>query len=336
MKKRVAVYIGRFQPLHYGHLHIIKESIKHFDTLIVLIGSANKRLSMKDPFSITKRKEWISAFLRESDVVEPINDFLYNDQKWAAQVNEIVSQYANEEDVTIVGHHKDDTSFYLDMFPRWKSFEFEDYKGISGTDIRELLYEEKIEEAEGLIPKDVLEGVRESIASNPNFDNIIGEYVYYKEEKERFRNYPYPHTLKFLTADAVVMCNGYVLLIRRKFNPGKDIWALPGGFVNQKESTYQAAVRELYEETNLRVPEKVLHGSLKNKKLFDNPRRTLGIPRVTNAFHFEVSPDQGGKLPRANGGDDAAESRWFSLSEVKKMKLFDDHADIIDYFIGAF
>ena len=84
--------------------------------------------------------------------------------------------------------------------------------------------------------------------------------------------------------------------------------------------------------------EKVIKGSLKRSKIFDNPNRNIGIPRITNAFYFEIQPDYKNgfpKLPKIKGADDARNAKWVSLAEVRHMILFDDHSDIIDYFVNS-
>ena len=164
------------------------------------------------------------------------------------------------------------------------------------------------------------------------------EKLYFENEDKKFANYPYKDTLKFNCSDAVVVCDGNILLIERDRAPGKGTWALPGGFVNKTETYEQCAIRELFEETCLKVPEKVIKGSLKRSKIFDNPNRNVGIPRITNAFYFEIQPDYKNgfpKLPKIKGADDARNAKWVSLAEVRHMILFDDHSDIIDYFVNS-
>lgn len=56
-----------------------------------------------------------------------------------------------------------------------------------------------------------------------------------------------------LVVDAVVLHRGKIVLIRRAFDPGKGQLAAPGGFVELGESLEQAVVREVFEETGLRV-----------------------------------------------------------------------------------
>ena len=165
---------------------------------------------------------------------------------------------------------------------------------------------------------------------------VKDDFAYYEKEKKLFANYPFPETLNFNCGDAVVECQGHVLLIQRKHAPGAGAWALPGGFKNRDESFLDCAVRELIEETNIRVPEKVLRGSIVKTQLFDSPKRSFGIPRNTLAVYFRINPDPDGKLPRANGADDAAECKWVPLTDVlNRYELYDDHASIISTVTGV-
>lgn len=168
-------------------------------------------------------------------------------------------------------------------------------------------------------------------SGNSGFEpEVVEDWKYFQNEKKLFENYPFPETLSFNCADALVECSGHVLLIQRARAPGRGTWALPGGFKNRAETFLDCAVRELQEETNIRVPEKVLRGSIVNKQLFDDPTRGNGIPRVTLCVHFIISPNVDGSLPRANGADDAADCGWYPIREVmSNMKLFDDHLSII-------
>jgi bifunctional NMN adenylyltransferase/nudix hydrolase len=159
---------------------------------------------------------------------------------------------------------------------------------------------------------------------------VYDDWKYFQKEHELFDTYPFPDTLNFNCGDAILECLGQVLLIRRKFAPGAGTWALPGGFKNSNETFVDCAIRELIEETNVRVPEQVLRGSIVNKEIFDDPKRGMGIPRNTMCVHMKIKPNSDGSLPRANGADDAMECGWFPISEVmNNMELFDDHMGII-------
>lgn len=349
-KKKVAIYIGRFAPLHNGHIETIKYCLEKYDETVVLVGSKNKRRTLKNPFPTSKIEDWIyDVFEKYRIKIKSINDYLYSDNKWIAQIEDYVySFYSRDEyEFTIVGHEKDNTSYYLKIFPTWKvdlTPEFDN--GISATYIRNTIFMEDDRHFsvmfESLCKKHLSDNVINDLIKfreTEAFRDLMEEKAYFEKEDKKFEIYPYKETLKFNCSDAVVICDGNVLLIERKRAPGKGTWALPGGFVNKNETYEQCAIRELFEETSLKIPEKVLRGSLKRSKIFDNPKRNEGIPRITNAFYFEIQPDMKNgypKLPKVKGTDDASNAKWVSLAEARHMVLFDDHADIIDHFSNSY
>jgi len=120
-----------------------------------------------------------------------------------------------------------------------------------------------------------------------------------------------------LTVDLVILYKDGIVLIKRKHEPFKDYWALPGGFVEYGESVENAAIREAKEETDLNVELIKLIG------VYSDPNRDPRGHTVTAAFLAKGY----GEL---KGGDDAKEARVFSLDEIKSLKLAFDHAKIIE------
>ena len=138
----------------------------------------------------------------------------------------------------------------------------------------------------------------------------------------------------FVTTDAVLVHSGHILLVRRGHRPGKDLWALPGGFVEQEETIYESCLRELREETGLAIPAPALRAALEGQRVFDAPHRSQRGRTITHAFFFHF-PE--GELPPIQGGDDAAEAKWFRLARVPGMQsqMFEDHYHIVDWFLGG-
>lgn len=314
---KTGIFIGRFQPIHQGHIHAIGIAASQVDKLYILIGSANACRSIRNPWTYDERVNMIRSKLwstRISNVeLVPLNDHPYNDTQWIADIRATVDHYGMGTPI-LFGHMKEGNA-YLNWFPDWKFKDIEAQYNVHATGIRQRMYETDSPE----MPRTVKD-----------------DFKYYENETARFANYPFPETLNFNCGDAVIECQGHVLLIRRKFAPGAGAWALPGGFKNRDESFLDCAVRELQEETNIRVPEKVLRGSIVKTELFDSPARSFGIPRNTLAVYFRVSPNPDGSLPRANGADDAAECKWFPLTQVlNTLELYDDHAAIISKVTGV-
>ena len=138
-------------------------------------------------------------------------------------------------------------------------------------------------------------------------------------------NYPFPRPS--VTVDIIIFRifddKPEVLLIKRTNDPFKGKWALPGGFVDKDEALEVAASRELREETGLQG---IL---LTQMHTFGNPGRD---PRG-----HTVSVVYVGYLPvgaEAKAGDDAAETGWFRVDELRDLAF--DHDRIIDMAASIF
>jgi bifunctional NMN adenylyltransferase/nudix hydrolase len=167
--------------------------------------------------------------------------------------------------------------------------------------------------------------------ASPAYAQLVAEYQFIEHYKAAWKDAPYPPT--FVTTDAVVVHSGHVLLVRRRAEPGKGLWALPGGFVGQNEGLLDACLRELREETRLKIPVPVLKGSLRGQHVFDHPERSQRGRTITHAFHFDFPA---GELPEVRGGDDADKARWIPVAEALDMgpKLYEDHLHILEFFLG--
>ena len=93
-----------------------------------------------------------------------------------------------------------------------------------------------------------------------------------------------------------------ILLIKRGGHPYINCWALPGGFVHEDESCYEAAGRELAEETGLK------NVFMEQVYTFSKPNRDPRT-RVMSVAYMALSP----VAPRVKGGDDALEAAWFDF-----------------------
>ncbi len=123
-----------------------------------------------------------------------------------------------------------------------------------------------------------------------------------------------------LTVDGIIQIDDGIVLIKRKNPPYKECWAFPGGFVEYGETTENAVLREIYEETNLRTKIKHLLG------VYSDPDRD---PRGHTVSVVYVLEPIGGTL---KGSDDAKEAKLFNIEEVKNLDLAFDHKKIFyDY-----
>lgn len=130
-------------------------------------------------------------------------------------------------------------------------------------------------------------------------------------------NYPRPS----VTVDIVLLTDVFphrkVLLIRRKNPPFKDLWALPGGFLEMDETLEESALRELHEETNISDVQLTQVGT------FGHPNRDPRGRVITVAYVGIIKSER----QEAVAGSDAADVAWFSTSDLPQLAF--DHNEII-------
>ncbi|MFH1506652.1 MAG: adenylyltransferase/cytidyltransferase family protein [archaeon] len=68
MKLKTGAFTGRFNPVHKGHINVIKNILSEVDKLIIGIGSSNLQDTKENPFSGKERKEMLEAYLKEEGV----------------------------------------------------------------------------------------------------------------------------------------------------------------------------------------------------------------------------------------------------------------------------
>lgn len=336
------VYIGRFEPFHVAHLASVQFALERCETLIVVIGSCNKPRTTKNPWTAAERGAMIlnSLTYEEQQHIRFVlaNDHLYNDNVWVTsvqrQVSEITTSATEHASPTIAlfGHEKDDSSFYLRIFPQWKFVETDEIKGVKGaTEIRELYFRGDAE-FQNYLPAAVTDFLLK-FSKSDKFEALKEEFHFIESYKEAWRGAPFPPM--FVTVDAVVFKSGHVLVVKRKGNPGKGLFALPGGFLNQKETIRAGAIRELREETGIKVSNAQLSSAIVDSHVFDHPGRSLRGRTITHAFAIDLGT---GELPRVRGSDDAEKAWWMPLNEVfaSEASFFEDHFHIITHFAQKF
>lgn len=335
-KSDFAVYIGRFQPFHNGHNYVLHQALRQGNDVIVVLGSSYGPRTIKNPFDEVEREDMIRACLSEEDNLRThfvaVEDSAYNDHAWATDVVNAVDGVAKGKKVVLVGHEKDASTFYLRMFPQWRYVDVGAMKTDNGvvvnaTAIRDtffrrgsvfVMHHEKL-------PTPVVDFLLDFKETEAHAQ-LCREQAFIDTYRASWAAAPYPPT--FFCVDAIVVQQGHILLIQRRAEPGKGLWALPGGFLNQNERIADATIRELVEETRLKVPARVLTGCIEAVRVFDAPDRSLRGRMLTNATLFHLPP-HGGKLPEVKGDDDALDAKWWPLTDVKRSMLFDDHMDII-------
>lgn len=150
----LCVFVGRFQPLHAGHLHVMRHALAHADRLVVLVGSSNRPRSAVNPFTARERIGVIREALDYDArvLVTPIADSINDVSDWTHRVETAVNalKHSRDESVALIGHAKDASSYYLKLFPRWSSIDVPQHRELSATQLRDRFFQGR-EAAEALL-----------------------------------------------------------------------------------------------------------------------------------------------------------------------------------------
>ncbi len=144
-----ALFIGRFQPFHNGHLQVAKDISKKFDEIIIGIGSSQEKNTKENTFGFNERKQMISKTLKSNKIknfrIYPVPD-LYNDYKWT---NYIIDNLPKFE----VAYSGNPWTIRCFKKHKIKCRKIKLFKGISSTKIRESIKNNK--NWEKFVPKEI-------------------------------------------------------------------------------------------------------------------------------------------------------------------------------------
>ncbi len=342
-KPDLGVFVGRLNPLHDGHLHVIRAGLRQVDHLVIAVGSATSRRTLRDPFTYAERLEMIHRTLtpieKQRITVVPLRDVVYNDLLWASEVRKKVNAVAKSVtagSIALVGHRKDATSYYLSMFPEWcqkgQGIEVGPYKrdghpgSLSSSYVRNEMFGVGTPRVSMGVPgeiRDFLLGFMKTEA----FEDLRADADVIRKYRKDWGEGP------FVTADPIIIQSGHVALVKRPGRPMRNTLALPGGFLERhlNETLQQAALREASEEVGVDVPPGLLFGSNIISQTFDAPFRDPRARIITTAFLFRL-PDRPilpKLVPRKKEQDDGIEPGWHPIDSLNESMMYADHYHIL-------
>jgi bifunctional NMN adenylyltransferase/nudix hydrolase len=340
----------RGRPYGPQHEFNILQGLEIAQYGFIFIGSAEEPINFRNAFTAAEVAQMIRGSLTAAQ-----NDRIFifavedqdSDPQWATLIQRLTAETAatlslgHPPRVTLVGHAKDHSSYYLKLFPQWESYNTPNFgNNMSATDLRHALYnatdpmtELSVIHARDRLPIGTFTFLRQWVRS-PAFERMRDEYLFNVKEDAKYGPHPYRQVHIHATADYCLMQSGAVLLVRRGEMPGKGQWALPGGHIGDHERFRDAAVRELCEETsilelNSTLDKGDLYAAIKAEKVYDDPWRSTRMRTIDMAY--------GGILhrttrPLVEGTDDAEAARWWNLDEVVRSMMFEDHYNMIQFF----
>ena len=147
---QTALFVGRFQPLHKGHLWVIKKILEENEKIIIVIGSSEEKFSERNPLTTEQRQILIEKALEESGIdkknylIIPVHD-INNIELWVEHLNKHVPKYDKiytGSDLVKKCYQKNPTAKVIDLN--------RDFFPISATEIREKII--KKEDWEEMVP----------------------------------------------------------------------------------------------------------------------------------------------------------------------------------------
>lgn len=359
----LAVFIGRCQPWHRGHMGVVRQALERSEIVLIQLGSANLARDTRNPFTYEERERMIRNALLgdlgpgygERVKIVPLNDAPYDVQSWieAVSFNARAAATALRPRICLTGHKRDATSTYLDWFPAWDYLPATD-TSYNATALRNAYFGGNVDfEAKGwqdtgsfvwddaVSPETI--AFLQQFRDTPHYAYLTAQRAAEIAYREKWGAGP------FQTVDPVIVKGDHVLMIERGGEEGGGSIGLPGGFLNPGERLLDAAVREAVEETNIfRNDGRTWPGGIEfNRAMktlaqyqrgrgerFDDPNRSRRGHLITEAFLFKL-PDGHG-LPEVRGGDDAKAAFWMPISEVRPDNTFEDHSSIIDKMLTLY
>jgi len=347
---RLGVFIGRFQPPTKAHEAILRQIHMENDHAAVLVGSNNRARSIRNPFTAEERRTMLMEVLPKtgaSSTVSGISDYTYNINDWVKNIQAKIGGIAaeipgknNNIKITLYGFFKDNSSYYLNHFPQWELRTLDEQEnGLSSTDVRKILYEmpymtkeniqKSVTELAKILNPKILERVM-SFTEEECFKRIADENRFIIDYKSKWASAPYPPT--FDIVNAIVIRNEHILLIKRGKAPGRDLLAIPGGFLSQTEFIRNGTVRKLKDETGIEISDEILNKAFVKVKTYDDPYRDHRGRFIAHVHFYNLDAFSDSIQPGLSGVCTAAgETLWMPLAEFynKACEFYSDHWMII-------
>ena len=345
----LTVIIGRFQPFHRGHRKLFEHASTISKDALVLIGSAFRPRSSRYAFTWDERASFIETALKSAGIdlnitCLPLVDTLYDDATWAGNVRTAIDLHLRnhvidpeETKIVLVGNDEVESSKYLTAFPEYETLivEAATSKGVTlnATDLRDSIFMDKFEREElcqvyGTAEIYQLMAWMENNSSA--VEKIRTDAEYCKNHRiEMIRSSKgYGHEIPMNCAEAIVVHSGHILLTEREESDG--ILALPGMLL-ERETSLDAAIRAMHEQTQLDVSADALKASLAGRTVFDHLERSDRGWLRTEAFNFELeeTPNQ----PKISAGAGIVRAEWLPINQLTPDVMFEDHFDIIQSMI---
>lgn len=348
---KIAYYIGGFRPFHNGHVSIVMRALEDFDKVVIVVGSFSNSISIRCPFTGYQRASIIDNWITNNDLKNRVsishNEDYLTDDEWL----DSLQTFAYQDYAFIVCDRENPE--YIDLIKsRYNVKTYECLSDISATKIRNALFDDEYPQFAFIrdnVPSETISFLYDDYVKTLQSAYSYDEYQTVLKIKKEAASLKYPPI--YVCADALLLAETakktYILLIKRNGKIGNGQFAMPGGYVNQNETTYQAALRELQEETGIQFSIDIPKNNnpiLRNVSSYiaDYPSRSVRGRVISHVYMFNIYANNNGVEKMIldtsidddyiiSAGDDAGEVFWLDVNEINKHRslFFEDHFLII-------
>lgn len=318
---KLSLVIGRFQPVHLGHLSLINTAREHGEHTLVLIGSSKQLPDFKNPLSYQERLDLLEVLTEEGDDLEfrSLPDRPSDDEWIQDVIGHVLSLEENPTEVTLFCHPKDFKWYQENLLYQLQTV---DNINISATQIRHAWYTDSLWTVEDKIPL----MTKEKLEEHHDFDRLAIEYTTTtKAALEKEESHPFGNPIEPVSF-AVVIQDGSILVGKRAGPRGNSQWGLPGGYLEKSETSLDGCIRETKEEMGIDLQHLITEGKAVcmaqavEENLGDLGTRTIGIN-----YLFVVKPDV--ELELTLDYSEVLDFHWFPIVDIVEDRelLFFNH-----------
>jgi len=328
---KLGIIVGRMQPLHNGHVALIHKALKENEQVLLLLGSVNREVNFNNPFTYDERVKMVrNVFpeeMYEELLIRGIKD-KPTDDEWIQELIANIGQVEEDPSKVILYTSEKDAEWYKGS--TLYHVETLDSKGLSATDIRNTWYtcEENLYK---LVPDYVCMEMTK-LTHGDRWLNLRTEKIMCLKGKEQaIADHKFSNPIEPV-AHAALIHDKQILLVQRNSTRGYGQWALPGGFIEHTETTREAAVRELREETGVDLMEHRVQEMAQavEENIDDLSVRTLGI-------NYLYVMDPSVEKPEVSIDDtECLAYRWCPIADIlsESMVLFYNHNVVVQRLLA--
>lgn len=328
---KLALIIGRFQPLHNGHLALIAEARKQADQTLVLIGSSKQLPDFKNPFSYEERLGLLTQCLpRGEDLsVYGLPD-QHDDDEWIQEVVARVNQLEEDPTEVAVFCGQKDEEFYRKSF-LYPVINVDKEICCSATAVRTAWYDNTLWTVEEFIP----EVTKKFLENHKDHDRLSVEYSTTTESaQQKKEGHPFGNPVEVVSF-AVIVKDTKVLLGKRGGPRGDGQWGLPGGFIHHDENTLDGCLRETHEEMGFNLKELIVSNCAQCfAQSVEENLDNLGTRNIGINYLFVIKPEH--ELEVKVDQVETTDYKWVPLKEILEdsFLLFYNHNLVVKRLIS--